>query len=369
MIPVIVPIFSNLEFMKIGIITVHRAYNYGSVLQCYALQECLKKLGHDVWVIDYRQRWTEAVYQKFSLYYIWHFLQKRDIHAIIGYWRSRAERRDNLEIAMAVFVSFMKKLRITKSCRHRLPKGFDRYLIGSDQLWSHQCVGGEDKIYTGDFKCGHGGCKIGYAISAGTVSLYKFGEKKLKRILSNFSRLSLREEENARIVEQLTGVALPVTVDPTLLTDASDWDDMINEDWQDKRYIAIYQARPVSGNPTFLHDKAKILAESLECEIINLSDMTYTVEDFLSIIKYARYVLTTSFHATVFSILMETPCFAIKLNDGFDVRYTDLLTKLGLEKEIVEKDFHPEPFETDFTEAKRRLIEYRGISMDFLKSL
>ena len=45
--------------MKIGIITVHRAYNYGSVLQCYALQEYLKSLGHDVWVIDYRQQWTD----------------------------------------------------------------------------------------------------------------------------------------------------------------------------------------------------------------------------------------------------------------------------------------------------------------------
>ena len=57
--------------MKIGIITVHRAYNYGSVLQCYALQEYLKLLGHDTSVIDYRQPWTEAVYRKFSLYYIW----------------------------------------------------------------------------------------------------------------------------------------------------------------------------------------------------------------------------------------------------------------------------------------------------------
>lgn len=53
--------------MKIGIITVHRAYNYGSVLQCFALQEYLKSLGHDVWVIDYRQKWTEATYGSFFL--------------------------------------------------------------------------------------------------------------------------------------------------------------------------------------------------------------------------------------------------------------------------------------------------------------
>lgn len=98
--------------MKVGIITVHRAYNYGSVLQCYALQEYLKSLGHDVWVIDYRQKWTEAVYKPFSLYYIWHFIKKHDIHAIVGYWRGRKERKHDSKIANKILVHFVHKIYI-----------------------------------------------------------------------------------------------------------------------------------------------------------------------------------------------------------------------------------------------------------------
>lgn len=115
--------------MKIGIITVHRAYNYGSVLQCYALQEYLKSLGHDVWVIDYRQQWTEAVYKPFSLYYIWHFLKQKDIRAIIDYWRKRKSRAKRLNETKPLFESFMKRMRLTSPCRRRVPSGFDIYLI------------------------------------------------------------------------------------------------------------------------------------------------------------------------------------------------------------------------------------------------
>lgn len=48
--------------MKVGIITYHRAHNYGAVLQCYALQEVLKRMGHDTQIIDYRQPFIEKLY-------------------------------------------------------------------------------------------------------------------------------------------------------------------------------------------------------------------------------------------------------------------------------------------------------------------
>ena len=342
--------------MKVGIITVHRAYNYGSVLQCYALQEYMKSLGHDVWVIDYRQKWTEATYKSFSLYYIWQFVKRRDIHTIVGYWRARKERQQNLRQAKLVFSSFQQRLRLTKSCHWKIPNDFDIYLIGSDQLWSFQCVGGKDKIYTGNFDHSKDSRVIGYAISAGKDSLFRLGGNELERILSNFYRISLREAENAKIVKGLTGQLLPVTIDPVLLTDASLWDSMINKKWQSLDYIVIYQARTVSGIPNYLCEKAKILAEQYNYKIVDLSNMTYPIEDFISAIKYAKYVLTTSFHATVFALLMETPCYAIRLGDGLDVRYVDLLSKVGLENELVDKDFIPV-----------RLHHYRQESVSFLQ--
>lgn len=357
--------------MKIGIITVHRACNYGSVLQCYALQEYLKSLGHDAWVIDYRQKWTEAVYKPFSLYYIWHFIKKYDIHAIIGYWRTRKERKYDLKIANKIFSSFCSKnLHLTNPCRHRIPQNFDAYIIGSDQLWSYQCIGGEDKIYMGQFKRPSGSKLIGYAISSSTDSLYKIGSEKLKQVLSNFDKISLRERSNSSIVERLTGISLPITIDPTILADESIWDSMVNaEKWSKRNYIVTYQARPVAGNPNYLRDKASIMVlQEQNTEIIDLSSMTYSVEDFISAIKYAKFVFTTSFHAVVFSLLMETPCYAVRLNDGLDVRYVDLLNNVGLEKELVDIDFVPNSLDIDFAVVKKKLVAYRIQSRSFIET-
>lgn len=352
--------------MKVGIITVHRAYNYGSVLQCYAFQEFLTLLGHDVWVIDYRQRWTEAVYRPFSLYYVWHFITKKDIRAIIDYWRKRKERKKRLNMTKPIFGSFMKRFRLTSSCRRRLPGDFDVYIIGSDQLWSHQCVGGEDKFYLGNFRHPIGSKIIGYSLSASIPSLYKFGSQKLNAIIGNFDKLSVREHGNAELIYELTGVQLPITIDPTLLVDTDLWDFMINDDWKGQNYIAIYQARPVEGDLNYLEKKALALSKEMLCNIIDLSTMKYSVEDFISIIKYAKCVLTTSYHATVFSLLMETPCYAIKLGDGFDVRYVDLLTELGLESELVEKNFVPKPLSINFNGVKERIKKYRQSSVEYL---
>lgn len=352
--------------MKVGIITVHRAYNYGSVLQCYALQEYLRLLGYDVKVIDYRQKWTEAVYKPFSLYYIWHFIKLRDMRAIIDYWRKRKERKSRLDMTRPIFESFRKNLRLTSPCQRRLPTDFDIYLIGSDQLWTHQCVGGEDKKYLGYFTHPEGSKIVGYSLSASIPSLYKLGKKKLKEIINNFYKLSIREQGNADLIEELTGIQLPITIDPTLLVDKKMWDSMVNNSWKNKNYIAIYQARPVEGDLDYLEKKALSLSRKMNCEIIDLSSMKFSVEDFISIIKYAKCVLTTSYHAVVFSLLMETPCYAIKLGDGFDVRYVDLLTELGLEVELVEKDFSPELLNIDFSEIRNKMNEYRQSSMKYL---
>lgn len=352
--------------MRIGILTVHRAYNYGSVLQCYALQEFLKHLGHDVWIIDYMQQWTEAVYKPFSLYYIWHFLKKKNIRAIIDYWRKREERTERLAKARPVFEDFMKRYRLTSPCKRRLPGNFDIYIIGSDQLWSHQCVGGEDKFYLGNFRHPNGSRVVGYSLSASIPSLHKFGGKKLKEIIGNFDKLSVRERGNAELICDLTGGQLPITIDPTLLVDTDLWDTMINHEWKGRNYIAIYQARPVEGDLNYLEKKALSLSKKMYCDIIDLSSMKYSVEDFISIIKYAKCVLTTSYHATVFSLLMETPCYAVKLGDGFDVRYVDLLTELGLVSELVEKNFDPIPLNVDFDGIKDRIKKYRQSSVEYL---
>lgn len=357
--------------MKIGIITVHRAYNYGSVLQCYALQEYLRSQGHDVWIVDYRQQWTEETYSTFSLSKIDKLYTKPK--SLVKYVLNTPHRYFLNRSRRAVFKKFCNHFRLTEACGvDKIVSGFDAYIIGSDQLWSFACVGGEDPVYTGNFIHDKSSRIIGYALSSNFQSIRALGTNGLNRIISNFDKISFREESIISLIKDYTGKTLQQVLDPTLLMDENIWLSFIKHSgWEEKKYIAVYQAREVCGDKNFLIKKANVLSGQIGCKVINMSSMTYSVENFLSIIKYAQFVITTSFHATVFSIIFETPCFAVRLGDGYDCRYVDLLYSLGNEgkKEVVEKDFVPKPFYLDFKEMKKNLNVLRRNSYEFLKNI
>ena len=353
---------------KIGILTVHRAHNYGSVLQCYALQSYLQNLGLQVKIIDYRQKWTESVYEGFSIYYIWKCILRQDIHSIIRYWRERDKRKPRTLISKSVFNQFQKRFNLTKKCTAKLPEEFDAIIIGSDQLWSHQCIGGYDRFYLGNFRHSKKSKLIGYAISAGEDSIYHLYKHGLKKIISRFNVLSMREDYIADYIYDLISVKLPTVCDPVILADESVWNSLIDKNWSKRnKYIVTYCAREVPYQPTFLQDKAGELAAKLNYEIIDLSDMNHTVEDFISAIKYAEYIFTSSFHAVVFSVLLETRCFAIKLGDTLDIRYVNFLTSIGLQEELFPMNFEPYEFNINFKQAKRILETKRKSSEVFLQ--
>lgn len=357
--------------MKIGILTVHRAYNYGSVLQCYALQEYLRSQGHDVWVVDYRQQWTEETYSTFSLSKISRIYVRPK--ALVRYVLKTFHRYCLNRRRQAVFKNFCSHFRLTKACGvDNIVPGFDCYIIGSDQLWSFACVGGEDPVYTGTFIHDKNSRIVGYALSSNFQSIQALGTNGLNRIISNFDKLSFREKSIISLINEYTGKTFQQVLDPTLLINEDMWFSFIEHSiWKGKKYIAVYQARGVYGDENFLIKKANTLCEQIEGKVIDMSNMTYSVEDFLSIIKYAQYIITTSFHATVFSVIFETPCFAVRLDDGYDCRYVDLLHSLGTEgeKEIVKKDFVPKPFNIDFKKMKNNLNTLRINSYEFLGNL
>lgn len=95
--------------------------------------------------------------------------------------------------------------------------------------------------------------------------------------------------------------------------------------------------------------------------------MNHSVEDFISIIKYADYIFTSSFHAVAFSVIMETPCFAVELNDHLDVRYVNLLNQVGLSEELFPIGFEPLPFNVDFKKAKTVIRQLRNESDSYLR--
>ena len=318
--------------MKIGILTFHRAHNYGAVLQCYALQEVLKGMGHEVEVIDYRQPWIEGFYSlfKFPTFNKQYpgFLDK------LRYIKNLKWRKNIVDNKRIIFNDFINNnLQQSDKCKNMDDLRYDAIIIGSDQLWSPSCLGNQfDEIYLGYFSHNQSTKVIGFSISSNSNSIKRLDlEYNINKITKNFSSISFREKEVAKLVGEIIGRQIPVTIDPTLLTSSEQWDKLIDKNWSNKKYVVIYQIRTSDLSTENLYKNAnKYITLHPDCSIVDLSHFSYSVRDFVSIIKYAQFVFTTSFHATAFSIIFKVPFYAFKLNDGHDVRYVDLLHTLGL---------------------------------------
>lgn len=351
--------------MKIGILTFHRAWNYGAVLQCYALQEVLKSMGYDVWVIDYFDPWSAKVYQVIDFGY----LKKNISHPKAWYYYLKGSM--DRKRRKVVFVKFVKDhIHLTDSCQlNSIPQNFDRYIVGSDQMWSHSCLGGkEDPVYMGTFKHSPESKILTYAVSTNKESLLKMGSEKLKTYAKNFSSLSFREESFAELFAELTGFKPHVDLDPTLLTENSTWLPLLNNKWKNRKYLVTYQVAGRGGKNDALRRKAKNIAKEKSLEYIDLSDMTYSVSNFLSIIKYAQGVITSSFHATVFSLIFHTPFWAVKINDGHDGRYVNLLKTVDAEDSLIDvNDDFTMPRSIDYTAISSNMLKLRERSLNYLR--
>lgn len=349
--------------MKIGILTFHRACNYGAVLQCYALQEVLKSIGHDVSVIDYADYHTSEVYKVISFYVI-----RNEILCPKSFLRYLIKIPFRIK-SKRIFEDFVSHyLNITQRCNcNTIPQDFDIYIIGSDQLWSLSCLGGrENPVYMGDFKHSPFSKIIGYAISTTPKSLETIGTLKLERYSNNFSSLSFREESNVNILSQLIGINAHIDIDPTLLSNNKTWKALINDNWGKRKYVFTYQARGSKGD--LMRRKAKYLAKKEGWEYLDMSASIFSVADFISAIKYAQCIITSSFHATVFSLIFKKPFWAIMLNDGHDARYIDLLHKIGADEAIKDLNFPIEqPKRLDYTMIESRLRPIRENSLDYLQ--
>lgn len=356
--------------MKIGILTFHRAYNYGAVLQCYALQCYLRNLGHEVFVIDYRQSWTESLRKVISMGKMKQL--SRHPKALFVYLLDSINRQKKMQKSEFIFNSFVDTfLNVQDICFQYkdFPTDYDCYIIGSDQVWGKSCLGGDfDEIYMGRFPHMRQAKVVGYAISSNFESISSMDSKLLTDISERFTALSFREKKISEMIGGATKTYYPTCVDPTLLCNKSVWDKIIDSSWEKKQFILIYEARDSVKHPNLLYRKAYEMQRLAggNLGIINLSKMEYSVSDFVSAFKYAKCIITTSFHATVFSVIFHRPFYSIMLNDGADGRYVNLLAQLGLSSQCVLPDFYPLIPDVNYSDIDNLLMRYRRQSVDFL---
>lgn len=356
---------------RVGILTVHRSLNYGAVLQAYALNTILSRNGYDAQIIDYV---SDAV--------------KEREH------KTNITLKDALKYIVRInkFLACKKKEKKFKEFTDKYyilsDKTYDRYNIrytdliydyfitGSDQIWNFD-ITNSDTVFMLDFITDNKK-KKSYAASFGYKEIPENYKEKTKEMLAQYSSLLVRENSGVQILHQL-GLVGHMVLDPTLLLDGEQWSE-IAYPYHGEKYILIYTV----AAPTYLYEAARKMGEKLGIgiKIIKLEpaknqsgmDQIYDADprDFISWIKNAECVFTTSFHGLAFSLNLGKEVYfeADALKNKNIARLTDLAELLGVMNRRIEsdmvKDFSENPI--DWITVNKRLKLERKKSLEYLWS-
>lgn len=349
------------------IVTFHCVPNYGAVLQSYALQQKLLEYFEDVSILDYQPKKLLKEYNVINTYSYKSILLS--LYSANSFLKKKKKFRD-----------FMQKYYHLTDKKYTCPDTIldcaNYYFLGSDQIWNPEITGGFDKTYFAGFDKKQKSRSISYAASLGKG---KFSEDEiaiLSELIHNIDGISVREDEARQIIEEQCNCQAEVVVDPTLLLRKEQWECLIKKQSR-AGYVLLYS---LNG-----YGETEILAEKVsryfDLKLVEISgrrkplvkknhEAIYTAgpEEFLSLIHDANFIVTDSFHGTVFSILFHRPFFTVphKTRGG---RITNLLTRLGLmERTTIVFDKDKVRTEIDWKDVDQRLIQERKKSINFIET-
>lgn len=313
--------------MKIAILTQPLNANYGGVLQNWALQFVLRQLGHEPVTIDYIHRYNRFDWLKASIktLVLYPFPKYRRRFLPFPQWR---------RISKVIEPFILKRINLTHSVDHYSAELLEQYkpdaiVVGSDQVWRPMYNTGVLADMYLRFAKNYSCPKVAYAASFGTdVWEYTIGqENECKLLVQQFTSVSTREESGAKLCREHFGIEAIQTLDPTLLVPKEVYEDLcMNVPHADKPYLAAYVLSDSEDVDEIIERKAKEMNLEIHRFTADFS-CTLSVEKWLAMIRDASYVVTNSFHGTVFSIIFGIPFHAVVNKERGTSRFDDLLSK------------------------------------------
>lgn len=350
--------------MKILMLTLHsQNNNFGSVLQANSLYQYMKKLGHDVTVLNYRPYYSNGALNPKLL------LKKILINTMFLPQFIRRTKRFNSIIDTE---KTTKKYTRTEQLND-IAEQYDIFMIGSDQVWNPTYLCGKDSAYV--LKFTNSAKKMAYAASIGTDMV---SNKELEKIVENikdFKFVSVREKTSA---VQLRNAGRPDTqfvLDPVFLFDKEYYKRLQKKSTR-SGYILAY----VIHKDPLIEKVIEVLAEKMNKKVIQVGGFASKCKydefprsagpaEFLGLIDGADLVVTSSFHGLAFSHIYHKQ-FWVVLPHGNTLRLTNILEAAGTMNRIVEKiedlDEICEPIDYEIVDEK--LGRLKKQSRDFLCS-
>lgn len=338
---------------SIGIITVHKINNYGSVLQAYALQKVCEDLGYKVEIIDYDFPNKFHQNNKYSTASDTQPNEPKWIKALFAKALVRQHKGIRLFIDKYQNLSSNKYHKVEDFTAN--PPAYDVYITGSDQLWSPRHCNGDPAFML--YFAPDNALKISYAASIGSNAIPEELKNAYIRLLSRYKHISVRENTGADVIRSLINKKATVVLDPTLLLNKDEWNKVATpKRLVKKKYILCYFLNYTFNAFPYVDELARDMQKQTGYEIVRVArpphklsfiNTTYQIgaspEEFLALVRDAEIVLTTSFHGTAFAVNYGKPVFTVVQDrNASDSRQVSLMHNLGLDKQVLSiKDKFP----------------------------
>ena len=367
----------------IGIITIHKINNYGSVFQAYALQKACEDLGYKTEIIDYNYPNSFHTPNKYANI---EDSQPNEPRLIKMFYALDLIKQHK---GISRFVSNFENL---SSKQYNHPDElfsdaphYDVYITGSDQLWNPRHCNG-DPAFMLHFAPDNA-LKISYAASVGTNAIPEELKPQYKALLSRYAHISVRENTGIQVVKEVAEKDATVVLDPTLLLNRDQWNKMAATKRQfKKKYILCYFLNYTFNAFPYVDQLAEYMQKQTGYEIVRVARPPHKLglphthfrvgaspEEFLALVRDAEMVLTTSFHGTAFAVNYGKPVFTVVQDkNASDSRQVSLMHNLGLDDKILSiKDAMPDKnsFAYDEKSEQERLETLRLQSINYLKQV
>lgn len=351
--------------------------NYGSALQSWALHQTVDRLGAGRWhsvLVDY----CPDV-----------LADKDPLNPFKNMWDQDAESKRMCELTMPAIRENYKKFdafyherfnraagKYTSSNFNDIvnDEGLDGFVCGSDTIFCMDEFGFDDGYYA-NYPVMKNGFSVAYAASFGDPTLSPENCAILNDRLQNFKAFGLREDQMIPYVREHTDVPVQRVVDPTLLLNAQDYDCITAQRQLKEPYLLLYSRR---YDPE-MEKYADILAKKHGWKIVEISlratnadkhTMRYDagVEEFLSLVKHAEYVVTNSYHGMIFSVQFSKP-FVVFSRYQCSNKIAELLDLFGLRDRMLSNADCLMENDIDYSSVHKTIDLWRNTSLDFLEKM
>lgn len=364
--------------MNTATITFHSSHNYGSMLQAYAFQQFLFSLGVDNEIINLRipesrQLYPYPSFNKYSL-------PRRLLHVFDVF--ERRCKYNLFESFLSSELSLTKKEYEDASSIIELNGLYDCFISGGDQIWNTRCLDWSPAFFLPQITSK----RISYAVSLGKTPENSFHSKELiSRIssqLAQYDRISVRDERSAKVLSQSFGICPEINIDTAFLLSSKEWSDRLAKSTINHipyKFLFIYS--PFSDSlcnyigseiGRYMHLKAVLttacpFGERSKYKNLRMKQKTGPWE-FLWFVNHSEFVLCTSYHAVIFSMIFHKPFFFLDTKN--DSRVHHLLDMVGMSDRIVTPENYvskmPEAYDISFEESDRIISEEREKSRAYL---